>query len=406
MAKKTIVFLIVAGIDIAASAYLAWRGLGLDSLGIVDFEIHHTAFAAALHGNNPYDLVLLRSYLDPALGYIPRGAFCFLYPPWTLVLLAPLLILPIRTAGWAWLVINMVLLAGIPVFALSWQRSRPDYRFYVVCGAILLFPPAIDALMFGQINILCTFALVSMAWALDRRRDWLAGALLPIALLKPHVAFLPLLIFGFFAWHHRRFRFLLWALVSFAVALALSSTLSPNLPLDWIRSFGEAARYVGSTVQANDSLSAQIVKLIDAFFGLKLDITKMVIPLASSIILGILVIWKRASFSLDQWILPSIILSPFLTGYSWFHDNVLLLIPYAVILGRATEACVSPIVRNEILIWATILNLVTIEAMHLLNPETQLFWYPLGMLCLYCRAIQLLPKQNHGITARLLPTDS
>jgi hypothetical protein len=393
MAKRTIVLLLVISLDIGAAAYLAWRSFGLASLGIFDLEIHHTAFAAASNGNNPYDMATLKSYLDPASGYIQRSEAAFFYPPWTLLLLAPVLMLPIRTAGLAWLAMNLVFLAAISFLALSWRRSCSDCRFYVVCGSIFWFPPAIDALMFGQINILCTFALVGMAWALDRKRDWVAGIMLPIVLLKPHLTFLPLIIFGLFAWHHRRYRFLLWAAVSFAAALVLPCILSLSLTLDWIRNFGPTLRYVGSTLQANDSLSAQIVQLIHALWGPKLDAIKVIIPLTSSIILAVLFVRKRAFFRMDVFLLPSIILSPFLSGYSWFHDNVLLLIPYAVILGRATEISVSPDTRNEIFIWAAILNLTTVEAMHLLNPETYLFWYPLGMLYLYRRTIQLLKNQ-------------
>jgi hypothetical protein len=391
MAKRIMVFVLVAGIDAALAAYLAWHGTGLASLGIVDFEVYHTAFAAVMDGKNPYDMSALQSYLNPALGYIPRGSYGFYYPPWILLFLSPVLELPIRTAALLWFAVNITLLMGSAVLVLDWAKDHSEPKFLLACASILLFPPAIEALLFGQVNILCMFGLAVVIWGISREKDWLAGIFVPIAMLKPQILFLPGMVLLYFACQRRRHRVAVWALVFMALSLMLTSFMSFDLAWNWLQNLPASARYLGSTAKVNNSLAGQAARISEALCGASVDWMRMVIPLASATLLAVLLVLHRRGLRLEDWLLPAIILSPFLSWYSWFHDNVVLLLPYAVILGRAWHSRAVPGVWRKTLAGAVILNLSTIVAMFVMNPETMIFWYPIALLCLHYRTVRLLP---------------
>jgi len=117
--------------------------------GLLDYEIHHCAFSAAKSGQNPYDVEVLTSYLDPEKGYIRRGEFGFFYPPWSLLILAPLLSVPFKASAVLWLLTSSALIIGAAFLAINAQNGISARRSLVLaCGAAFLFAPAIDALAF------------------------------------------------------------------------------------------------------------------------------------------------------------------------------------------------------------------------------------------------------------------
>lgn len=163
--------------------------------GATDLALIHGSTRAWVLGVNPYDARGVdRVYLDaggPAVhSPATRGSRDLLYPPTTFAVLAPLGLLPWRTALAAWGVLNFAALAaglwGI-VRALNWPAW--DARTGLLILFALLFAPVHTNFAHGQTGLVC-FGLIAAAVGIRRGgRPRLAGVLLGLATaLKPQVA--------------------------------------------------------------------------------------------------------------------------------------------------------------------------------------------------------------------------
>jgi hypothetical protein len=112
----------------------------------------------------------------------------FNHPPYQLFIFLPLATLPFPLAHAIWSGINLLFLAAILRWLLSYLRS-PHTLFVVT--AVLAWFPTMSAFGYGQDSILTTALLLAVFVALKRDRDGLAGFLLALGLYKPQLV-LPL----------------------------------------------------------------------------------------------------------------------------------------------------------------------------------------------------------------------
>ena len=142
----------------------------------------------------------VRSAMGQALGWdgtADSGAFAFgfVYPGYVALLLAPLAILPFPVASTIWLLIAQASVVG--TVWLVWHtpsavRLHDANRGLVVTTVLaILWPPVIYNLIFGQFAALATLAIATAGWATARRHDRFAGTSLPLALVKPQLALIP-----------------------------------------------------------------------------------------------------------------------------------------------------------------------------------------------------------------------
>jgi hypothetical protein len=219
-------------VAVLLSAGLAW--LGASSWQAVhggrDADIHRFWVAGqyVLNDINPYPVALAalehaygrigsrpempRLYAIPRLtpadvggdARIPASALPLLaaqgapeatYPPGAqLVLALTLGWLPEQHLHWIWLVVNIGLLAGFTYLLCRPEAgaARAPLAVAAVVALVLVWPPSHKAVVAGQLCLLVGVCLVlGLRW-LDRR-EYAAGALLSVALLKPSLA-LPFLI--------------------------------------------------------------------------------------------------------------------------------------------------------------------------------------------------------------------
>jgi hypothetical protein len=148
-------------------------------------------------------------------------AFGFVYPGYVALLLAPLAVLPFPVASTIWLLIAQASVVG--TVWLVWHTPHPiapdentlrlthpstwpliDIRFaspvrlhdanrglVITTVLAILWPPVIYNLIFGQFAALATFAIATAGWATARHHDRFAGTILPISLVKPQLALIP-----------------------------------------------------------------------------------------------------------------------------------------------------------------------------------------------------------------------
>ena len=173
-------------------------------------------------------------------GEDPRA---FSYPLYALFLVAPLVLLPKPLAQAAWLALLLVALqVGL---VLAWLGALPGARPRGGLGALalgsLVLYPVTWALLLGQVAVLVFAFVAGAVWALSRRRDALAGALLALATVKPNLAALPLAVLGVWAWRGRRRGFWAGWLGTWAGLMALSLLAHPTWPRAFLAGLGRYA---------------------------------------------------------------------------------------------------------------------------------------------------------------------
>lgn len=158
----------------------------------------------------------------------------FAYPFYTVFLLWPLVWLTYPWAEAVWLVVLEVCLFMGLLLSLRIHNWRPPY-WLLTCTLVwaFLFYPDARALLLGQFAVF-VFAMVALAlWALEGRRDILAGFCLALSTVKPQMVFLLVPLLLWWAVRERRYRFVGSFLGGMALLLGASCLSEP----DWLTGF-------------------------------------------------------------------------------------------------------------------------------------------------------------------------
>jgi len=264
-----------------------------------DFTFYWTAARHVLAGQNPYAL-------DS-----PHG-FVMLAPPWTLPITLVFGALPLEVAQFLWLMISVVALAisAIWLCELYSEGQRP----LVIGLLVATFSPVLVMFLLGQIVPL---ALLGLAGFLryEPKRQYLAGAFLFLASLKPQIVFLvwpALLLYG---WFQGRWKALVGLIGTLTSASLLALAVRPNVFREywWLLGSREVASYESST----------LATLVSRTLGY--GATQYLPTVLALIWLG----WRwRTLAGTWEWRtqLPGLLaVSIATTPYAWFSDQVVLL---------------------------------------------------------------------------------
>jgi hypothetical protein len=99
--------------------------------------------------------------------------------------------------------------------------------------------------MLGQFSITVFLCLMIAVWGLLNGRDRLAGAILPLATVKPQMVFLVVPFLLLWAWRQKRWSFIVAFAVSMAVLLLSSLLWVPDWPLRFVNTLSAYSGYVG-----------------------------------------------------------------------------------------------------------------------------------------------------------------
>jgi hypothetical protein len=186
-----------------------------------------------LEGLNPYDPILEQRAQLMTYGRLATepGDYLmnFLYLPYTMLLVAPVALLPFDWAHAAWMTLQQYCLAGIAIAALRlWRWSPPAWlAAAIVLWAIVAYPGA-RAILLGQMAVLMALLVVLGLLAVCKRRDVLAAALLALSMSKPTLAVLVIPFVFLWSLSARRWRLAGGMAAAFAVLGAFSFVVAPN----------------------------------------------------------------------------------------------------------------------------------------------------------------------------------
>jgi hypothetical protein len=221
--KKNYVFVFILSIVLTILIQFAHLNTGKN-----DFLAYWSAARLFVTGGHPYDhssLVATEQYAKPEL--ISQGdVFLNTWnPPWLILMFVPLGALPFPIAANVWIFFNTVLI-GIALIV-SWQMSSSGEQsrgILIVFVVSYLFGVTIAYIAIGQITALVLLGILLSIWWLKQQRDFLAGAILLLPMLKPQISFFILVILFIWIIQKRRWK----------VALGFLIALISSLLIFWI----------------------------------------------------------------------------------------------------------------------------------------------------------------------------
>jgi alpha-1,2-mannosyltransferase len=219
----------------------------------LDLRVYMGAAGQLLSGHNPYALPFTATELYAT------------YPPFALIVLSPLSLVPVHVTVYLWSLANLACLALLFSLALAelkptfWGRTSTSKRL-VLCSllalaAVITLQPVRSNFGFGQVNI-----VLIMMVALDVLKRGLRarGALVGLA---GAVKFTPLIFVVVLALE-RDWRAVRRSVASFCAATGLAWLLAPGPSADYFFHFRLMEQRIGTpTYVSNQSLNGVIARL-------------------------------------------------------------------------------------------------------------------------------------------------
>lgn len=270
---------------------VALHGYAQTAPGTADFFARwYGATELIQRGRNPYDREIELEAQKILFGrptHPDEDQVNFAYPLYVIYLFWPLTFAPYDWAQAIWMtVLQFALIGGtLLLFPLFRWRPPPLYFALTVLWSVLFYPGA-RAIMLGQFSIIVFLSLAIALWGLATGRDRLAGAVLPLATIKPQMIFLIIPFILLWAWQQKRHQFLL-AFGICAAILALTSILwVPQWPLQFLTNLNAYSGYVGHGSPL-ENMTARFVPGLDQWLN----------PLITVLLVGLMLwLWAQALF--------------------------------------------------------------------------------------------------------------
>jgi hypothetical protein len=184
-------------LSILMLADFLFRGIALAfHSGKNDFSEPYVAAWLWRHGQNFADSALATSTAIRLTGY--RDVIAPVYPPSTLIAVAPLTFLPWGWANFCWLLLLFAAIGvSIKLLLQLGHFRRWDDRALLFAAFVLAYDPIHQAFHVGNIVLLVMPVCLAGIWLAEHRRDFAAGMVLAIAtLLKPQLGIWILLYYA------------------------------------------------------------------------------------------------------------------------------------------------------------------------------------------------------------------
>jgi membrane-associated phospholipid phosphatase len=307
-----------------------------------DFAVVWTSSRAWVAGDDPYDRTRALQHWVGAGGsadIMPADAvgatgewMPILGIPPLLSLLAPLAILPAPAAVVVWYVIvAALLLAQTAALAAMIGSSLRHPRGLMLLAATLAFAPVHECFGYGQASGPCISFIILSIWAICRKREWAAGALLAIAsALKPHLGGPFLLYYVLLGrWSVAGAFAAVFGLLTAVAVLPMNLRGTPWLA-GWLDNlaFGASPGGLNSTSIENPAryhiLNLQVI--LDPIFGGGAAVNAMAIVITAAFAMAFA--WRRSrSRQTDELLfISAVCVITLLPVYHRFYDATLMLV--------------------------------------------------------------------------------
>ena len=366
--------------------------------GTIDFVQYWAAFQLLTEGRNPYEAEAMHA-IQLTVGQSTALTTLMWNPPWTPILLAPLLFLPFPSAVVLWFIFSILCLSFIAL-ALPRALGQPAPPLLVRALAVSAFLPVVDNLAFGQIALPLTAALVGTLSLIATKRYFLAGLTATVLTIKPHLLLLliiPLLISLKEAPRQIGGRALLGFLVGGGTLLGVMLLIASDALQWWLNAFISSPTSPGATSTA-EWKTAALVTVVRELIAEPGQIPPrwpfLVVPGCALLLSGFLFLRGSRTLQLTKLLPPLLCLSLMFAPYAWLYDQSLLVICQLDITTRWWWK------RGNRNLDLAMRGLVLVQLAAFTQPlifsgsQDSFFWLPCAMLALWSISVlgdSLLP---------------
>ncbi len=341
--------------------------------GTVDHIQYWAGLRAFADGKNIYNPDVMRTYEVPA-GADPEKVIMLWSPPWTPLVLAPLMFLPIHLSAWAWGAFNLC--AAFAAVILLWKSREGLPAIFLISGISLLAVSESlrGGVQYGQMEGLLMLG-VSLLFAGLRN-----GRLLPLAVsvlilsLKPHLFILFGIMLLFPAFRGRAGAGIFYAAAAVCLLVPLVELLNPGLTISWIDALRSPPKSAVSVVDWHSSSFSDFLRNVFGFRHTWLRAAVPFLTCAVMLFFSFSIVESRRQPDYREY---GVLMTLSLIGapYSWHYDHAVLLVVQTALIF---EACGRSSSEGRLL-WAAAfgLNLFTmiVSTLYVVSFD-QLFWYP------------------------------
>ncbi|MBI5564942.1 MAG: DUF2029 domain-containing protein [Chloroflexi bacterium] len=361
---KMVVLILAASLLLAGLALIPAK---VGEFGRPDFYPYWASAHLLVNRTNPYDydaIVALMTRVVPER----QGVEQAWNPPWLLVVLMPLAMLPYDVAARMWVGFNLLAISGVSWVAWRWiieDRQPPVWLPLIGLG----FYASLVMIAIGQITIVSLLGLMVCLAALRAKHDGWAGAALVLTLGKPQLVYLALPVILLCAARRRRWRVWVGLIGAWLIALIVATVFAP----DWLTGYLTAT----GGHDFFTKLSATASGVLKAYTGS--DALRFVGALTFLLIPWLLRLAEKRDrlTSLNVALLVSVPLAP----YGWSFDQIVLL---PAIVQLAAWALELDRVRRRLCVGALIAIYVAAFAMKVGGWGDFIFvWVPIALGGLY-----------------------
>jgi hypothetical protein len=324
---------------------------------------------------NPYDfekVLLVAEHNKIGPGY---------FAPWTFIFFAPLLahsyslVVPLYLFACAFAVLVLANLSH-PVM----RFDRPP-SFRTIALSFITFAPIYILFSFGQMSIFFALIAYGAVAAYRSKQDSLAGGLIALASIKPHISFLLWIYLCVSALKVGRWRVLVSAVLCLALLLLLTEIWFPGITRIWVQTEKDPLRWLAASLMTPLRL---LLANTEHSYPPQLAIA---LPILASVLVAVLA-WNRpldqAANHVPALLVASLLLSPYL----WPCDYVVLFALHISFFSQSS--------RSWAIVTAVFINLMFFYQSMSDNTlvEISVYWYPIAVYCLWYWVTQSKSEQS------------
>ncbi len=294
-------------------AALLW-GVGIlvveRGIGLRDFTAYWTAFHHVLEGLDPYDSRPLHAGDGPRQPYMN--------PPWTLVMMAPVLVWNLQTAAALWFLLGLAAFVCVPLAGGRAAVKRNPWQWLWMVG----FGPAYLCLALGNQSLVLASSVVLFFHAWNNRSFfWAALWLLPFA-SKPQLTLPLCAVLAAFLWRTEGCKVMGGALGAFGLINGFLLLWRPEIYAQWA-----GMSFDPMSLRTSSWLIVVREWLVRSYEWDPGVLSFLPLVLASGVLFAC-AWYKRRDSSLEKWAGAAIFAGCLLSPYVWTYDFVLLVVAF------------------------------------------------------------------------------
>ena len=397
---RTFVLAICSMVIIAALMYANIR-IAVASPGGVDFLTHWVGTRALFHGESPYSDEVAMNVQEIVYGRPAQFGENQFLDPYLIhmeIVFAPFALIPnYEVARAAWMTLLELSTAAIFILSVLIVGWKPKVVTFMVYLIYCLFGyHSIRPILNGNVTTVVTLLIVGAIWALQNRKDHIAGLLMAFALAKPNLTVLPAALLILWTIGSRRWRFIAWFFCGFSLLALAGMVIIPDWPAQNLSTILRYTSYNPPTT---------IAAALDGWFP---RVGRwMAVGIYAVITIVLIREWIRISRESFDAFLPVFCLT--LVGAQWLWIStdpgnfILLTLPLTLVLKSIDQlkhgSAWNCILLSVLLIGLWVLFLLTVDYAHG-NLQNPIMFFPLPSILiigLYLRGLKIRPRNEAAI---------